>query len=68
MSKKTNYISIPVKSKELPKLTKKEYTEALIQIKNWILGVNNMKARAYIILLDQVEAYEMAVFGKLKKK
>ena len=67
-SKKTKPIAQPFVIKELPKLTKKEYTEALIQIKDWIYGRNAMKARAYIKLLDQVEAYELATFGKVKKK
>lgn len=67
-SKKTKPIAQPFVIKELPKLTKKEYTEALIQIKDWIYGKNAMKARAYIKLLDQVEAYELATFGKVKKK
>lgn len=49
-------------------LTKKQYTEAVVQIKDWIHGKNNIKARVYLNLLDQVEAYEIAVFGKIKKK
>lgn len=52
----------------LPKLTKKQYTEAVVQIKEWIYGKNNMKVRVYLSLLDQVEAYEMSAFGKVKKK
>jgi hypothetical protein len=68
MPKKTKPVAEPFVIKELPKLTKKEYTEAMIQIKDWIYGKNTMKARAYIKLLDQVEAYELATFGKVKKK
>lgn len=68
MPKKTKYIPTPIEHKELPKLTKKEYNEAMIQVKDWIYGKNTMKARAYIKLLDQVEAYELSTFGKIKKK